>query len=190
MREVCKGEIVRPGATRFATNHIALDSLLKKKANLKQLFISDAWASNQLSRTTNVKKKERCILDLEFWNNVTSVVKIYEPMYHVLRLVDTEVVPTIPIVYNLLKVAAKAGDDNENLIFDWVKPTFLDDDEKTPDPHIVSHARDIGIDVEQVIREEVGVDSGVIVSSSSDDQHTSDGNSGGKDDGDDGDGGD
>ncbi|KAK2659909.1 hypothetical protein Ddye_006442 [Dipteronia dyeriana] len=31
MREVCKGEIVRPGATRFATNHIPLDSLLKKK---------------------------------------------------------------------------------------------------------------------------------------------------------------
>ncbi|KAK3221721.1 hypothetical protein Dsin_008746 [Dipteronia sinensis] len=30
IREVCKGEIVRSGATRFATNHIALDSLLKK----------------------------------------------------------------------------------------------------------------------------------------------------------------
>ena len=31
MREVCKGEIVRPGATWFATNYIALSSLLKKK---------------------------------------------------------------------------------------------------------------------------------------------------------------
>ena len=27
MREVCKGEIVRPDATQFATNHIVLDSL-------------------------------------------------------------------------------------------------------------------------------------------------------------------
>ena len=34
MREVCKGEIVRLGATRFGTNHISLDSLLKKKKNL------------------------------------------------------------------------------------------------------------------------------------------------------------
>ena len=43
MREVCKREIVRAGATQFATNHIALDSLLKKKkTNLKQLFTSDA----------------------------------------------------------------------------------------------------------------------------------------------------
>ena len=41
MREVCKGEIVRPGATRFTTNHIALDSLLKKKTSSKHLFTSD-----------------------------------------------------------------------------------------------------------------------------------------------------
>ena len=47
----------------------------------------------------------------------------------------------------------------------------------------------MGINVEQVIREEVGVDRGVIVSNSFDDQHTSDGNIGGKDDRDDGDDG-
>ncbi|KAK9278233.1 hypothetical protein L1049_027795 [Liquidambar formosana] len=35
MRACCGGDIVRPGATRFATNYIALDSLLKKKAGLK-----------------------------------------------------------------------------------------------------------------------------------------------------------
>ncbi|KAK0590065.1 hypothetical protein LWI29_022295 [Acer saccharum] len=88
---------------------------------------------------------------------------------------------------DLLQVPAEAGDDNENPFFDWVRPAYLDDDEGNPDPQIASHARDMRINVEQVIREEVGVDSGVTVSSSSDDQHTSDGNSGGKDDGDDGD---
>ncbi|KAK3193173.1 hypothetical protein Dsin_024483 [Dipteronia sinensis] len=65
-----------------------------------------------------------------------------------------------------------------------------DDDEGNPDPHIASHTGDMGINVEQVIREEVGVDRRVIVSSSSDDQHTSDGNNGGKNDGNDRDGGD
>ena len=30
MRQVCGGDIVRPGATRFATNYIALNSILKK----------------------------------------------------------------------------------------------------------------------------------------------------------------
>ncbi|KAK2636057.1 hypothetical protein Ddye_030849 [Dipteronia dyeriana] len=72
-------------------------------------------------------------------------------------------------------------------------PTSLDDDgddEENPDPHIASQTRDMRINVKQVIREEVGVDRGVIVSNSSDDQHTSDGNSGGKDDGDNRDSGD
>ncbi|KAK3217756.1 hypothetical protein Dsin_011726 [Dipteronia sinensis] len=91
---------------------------------------------------------------------------------------------------DLLQVAVEAGDDNENPIFDWVRPTSLDDDEGNLDPHIASHAQDMRINVEQVIIEEVGVDRGVTVSSSSDDQHTFDGNNGGKDDGDDVDGAD
>ena len=66
----------------------------------------------------------------------------------------------------------------------------MDEGEGNPDSHIASHAQDMRINVEQVIREEVGVDLGVIVTSSSDDQHTSDVNSGGKYDGDDGDDGD
>ena len=41
MRKVCGGDIVCPGATRFATNYIALASLLKKRADLKNIFISD-----------------------------------------------------------------------------------------------------------------------------------------------------
>ena len=52
MRKVCGGDIVRLGATRFATNYIALASLLKKRADLKKIFISDEWASHKLSQTT------------------------------------------------------------------------------------------------------------------------------------------
>ena len=51
MRQVCGGDIVRPGATRFATNYIALDSLLKKRVDLKKVFISNECASHKLSRT-------------------------------------------------------------------------------------------------------------------------------------------
>ena len=41
MRKACCGDIVRQGATRFTTNDIALASLLKKRADLKKIFISD-----------------------------------------------------------------------------------------------------------------------------------------------------
>ena len=38
MRKYYGRDIVRPGAIRFATNYIALESLLKKKVDLKKLF--------------------------------------------------------------------------------------------------------------------------------------------------------
>ena len=41
MRKVCGGDIMRPRAIRFAINYIALASLLKKRADLKKIFISD-----------------------------------------------------------------------------------------------------------------------------------------------------
>ena len=41
MRKVCGADIVHSGAIRFATNYIALASLLKKRADLKKIFISD-----------------------------------------------------------------------------------------------------------------------------------------------------
>ena len=52
MRKVCGEDIVRPGATIFATNYIALASLLKKRADLKKIFISDECASHKLDRMT------------------------------------------------------------------------------------------------------------------------------------------
>ena len=41
MRKYCGGAIVRSRATKFATNYIALDGLLKKMVDLKRLFMSD-----------------------------------------------------------------------------------------------------------------------------------------------------
>ena len=38
MRKYCGGDIVRLGAIRFSTNYIVLDSLLKKKVDLKKMF--------------------------------------------------------------------------------------------------------------------------------------------------------
>ena len=41
MRKVCGGDIVRPRAIRFVKNYITLESLLKKKVDLKKIFISN-----------------------------------------------------------------------------------------------------------------------------------------------------
>ncbi|XP_048429464.1 uncharacterized protein LOC103965734 [Pyrus x bretschneideri] len=87
MREFCKGEIIRPTTTRFATNYIALDSLLKKKAGLKQLFTSDDWANHDFNRS-----------------NAEHVCQVFEPLYKVLRIIDTEVHPTMRAIYEFMRV--------------------------------------------------------------------------------------
>ena len=63
MRKVCGGDIVRRRAIRFETNYIALAGLLKKRADLKNIFISDEWASHKLSRTTvRLRLKDSCLI--------------------------------------------------------------------------------------------------------------------------------
>ena len=82
MRKVCGGDIVRPRATRFATNYMALNSLLKKKANLKKVFISDEWAQHNLSSTLIGKEVESLMFDHAYWERVGELVSIYEGSSH------------------------------------------------------------------------------------------------------------
>ena len=41
--ELYREEILRSGVTWFATNYIVLNSLLGKKAELRQMFVSQEW---------------------------------------------------------------------------------------------------------------------------------------------------
>ena len=110
MRKVCSGDIVCLEATRFATNYIALNSLLKNKENLKKVFINDEWAQHNLSHRLIDKEVEKLMFDHAYWEWVGKLVSIYETLYTVLRIVDSEVVPAMPFVYELIRVM------KENLI--------------------------------------------------------------------------
>ena len=66
MQKVCGEDIVRLEATRFATNYIALDGLLKKRFDLKKVFISDEWASYKLSQTTVGYEVEKLMFDHKY----------------------------------------------------------------------------------------------------------------------------
>ena len=92
------------GATRFATNYIALDSLLKKRADLKKVFISNEWSSHKLSQTVVGHEVERLMFDHQSWEKVEKLVSIYEALYTVLRIVDSKFVPTMPFVYELIRL--------------------------------------------------------------------------------------
>ena len=76
IRKVCGEDIVHPRVTRFATKYIALESLRKKRVNLKKIFISDEWASHKLSWTTIGHEVEGLMFNHAYWEKVLMSLKL------------------------------------------------------------------------------------------------------------------
>ena len=55
----------------------------------------------------------------------------------------------------LLDISAKFGEEEDNQLFQWVRPLHLDDENGNPNPRIVAHVREASVDVEQVLFKEV-----------------------------------
>ena len=92
--------------------------------NLKKVFISDEWAQHNLSSTLIGKEVEKLMFDHVYWEKVGKLVSIYEALYTVLCIVDSEVVPIMLFVYELIWVV------KENLIRvnakEWVLEIITD----------------------------------------------------------------
>ncbi|XP_058106460.1 uncharacterized protein LOC131249702 [Magnolia sinica] len=99
MRKRCGGDIVRPGATRFATNYIALSSLLKHKQRLRELFASHDYVEWKKRLTKVTYRIEELVLGNSFWDKVCDIVGIIESIYVVLRMVDNETNPSMGLLY-------------------------------------------------------------------------------------------
>ncbi|XP_019435930.1 PREDICTED: uncharacterized protein LOC109342394 [Lupinus angustifolius] len=68
MRQFTHGKgILRPTPTRFATNFIALQSILAQKDALRALVTSTEWTSSAYSKDVKAKKCVEQVLDSNFW---------------------------------------------------------------------------------------------------------------------------
>ena len=56
---------------------------------------------------------------------------------------------------DLLDISAEFGEEEDNQLFKWVRPLYLDDENENLNPLIAAHVREAGVDVEQVLSEEV-----------------------------------
>ncbi|XP_056850759.1 uncharacterized protein LOC130500076 [Raphanus sativus] len=99
MRAYTKRDIVKPGATRFVTCFLTLNSLFEKKAQLKNMFNSDEWHDCKHSKTAKGKLASETVMSCSFWNNVTTVLKVFSPIVKVLRLADGEKIPSLGFIY-------------------------------------------------------------------------------------------
>ncbi|ESQ50146.1 hypothetical protein EUTSA_v10002303mg, partial [Eutrema salsugineum] len=90
-----KRDIIRPGATRFATCFLTLHSMYDKKAQLKAMFTSDEWYECTHSKTLKGKNTFDTVMSFGFWNSVMMVLKIFSPLVKVPRLADGEKIPSM-----------------------------------------------------------------------------------------------
>ncbi|XP_042458383.1 uncharacterized protein LOC122042370 [Zingiber officinale] len=105
MRKFIDGEILRPGATRFATHFLLLKSLNQKKVGLKAMFSSEDWEVSRYSNTTEGKEVQKIIMSVRFWDYIADILIAVEPLYVVLRKVDMDKKPQMSIVYRLIHEA-------------------------------------------------------------------------------------
>ncbi|XP_058769027.1 uncharacterized protein LOC131642877 [Vicia villosa] len=107
----CGREILRPPPTRFATNFIALQSILSHKNALRAMVTSKEWTTTTYSKDAKEKQFVEQVLDSSFWSKCADIVKITEPLICVLRIVDNEDKPTMEYLYRAMY---KAREEIEN----------------------------------------------------------------------------
>ncbi|XP_038975014.1 uncharacterized protein LOC113461998, partial [Phoenix dactylifera] len=106
MEKYAGGEILRPGVTRFATNYIALDSLIEKKKALHQMFVSPEWQESRYAQaSTEGSRMEDLVSRQSFWQWANAMVKAIKPLYEVLRAVDSERYPQMDFLYHIMEKA-------------------------------------------------------------------------------------
>ncbi|XP_054790940.1 uncharacterized protein LOC129296362 [Prosopis cineraria] len=92
-------EIVRPGATRFATTFIALKSLHEHKHDLQALVLDKHFHDNKLSRTKAGQLVGDIVLDKKFWDDCHQIVCLVGPLIKLLRIVDANEKLSLGYVY-------------------------------------------------------------------------------------------
>ncbi|CAN6439961.1 unnamed protein product [Victoria cruziana] len=113
MRKFTKeAELIRPAQTRFATNVLTVQSIVKQRAALRQMFSSDDWSAYQGA----FKRKASLVVDIifnnDFWQSCVMLLKICLSLLKVLRLADSESRPSIGYLYEAMDKAKEAIRDH------------------------------------------------------------------------------
>ncbi|CAN1170222.1 hypothetical protein LINPERHAP2_LOCUS28863 [Linum perenne] len=100
LKEFTKGgDLIRPAVTRFATAYLTLGCLSKHKGDLMSMFSSETWRKSTFSTTREGKRIQGIALDSRFWTSVLTCLRAAMPLMKVLRLVDSDELPSMPFLY-------------------------------------------------------------------------------------------
>ncbi|XP_024467393.1 uncharacterized protein LOC112329121 [Populus trichocarpa] len=103
MRKFTGGkEILRPAPTRFATNFIALQSILAHKNELRAMVTSREWVSSVYAKDNKGKRFVESVLDSLFWEECAIIVRMSEPLIRVLQMVNGDDRPSMGYLYDVI----------------------------------------------------------------------------------------
>ncbi|KAL5730716.1 hypothetical protein ACHQM5_003510 [Ranunculus cassubicifolius] len=100
-------ELKRPGKTRFATNFLCLQSVLKEKEPLRFLVSSNEWNRHRKAKDDDTKKVVNIIQSDEFWEKGNMIIAVIEPIVKVLRMVDSDQC-TLGYIYEAIERVKKS----------------------------------------------------------------------------------
>ncbi|XP_071716214.1 uncharacterized protein [Rutidosis leptorrhynchoides] len=100
-----KRDIVRPGVSRFASSFLNLHSLLEKRVQLRQMFMSAQWESSNLSKSKKGKEVYALVIENKTWAGVTRCLSVFEPLVKILRMVDSDSKPSMGFLHGEFKKA-------------------------------------------------------------------------------------
>nr|XP_017224831.1 PREDICTED: uncharacterized protein LOC108201055 [Daucus carota subsp. sativus] len=96
MREHTNGmDLVRTGATRFATAFLTLQRLHKLRPALRKLFGSEYWIVSKLSKTENERIVYEIVFSIAFWEGLEDCLNASQPLLQVLRIADGDERPAL-----------------------------------------------------------------------------------------------
>ncbi|XP_057443963.1 uncharacterized protein LOC130736134 [Lotus japonicus] len=123
-------ELIRPGATRFATSYLTLGCLNELKVALMTMFGSEEWKATKVSTSSDGKKVQSMVLDSRLWNNITICLKAAIPLMSVLRLVDSDENPAMGFLYAEMHAAKEKIKSNFNSVQRSYEPVWKIIDER------------------------------------------------------------
>src|SRR5262249_52613937 len=103
-------DLIRPGPTRFASNFIALESLLKFRHELIGFFNSREfidYCNKSLTSEAFITSQRISgfVGDKHFWDKMSYYLKLVEPIVQVLRMVDGDDKNDMGYLYEAMDVA-------------------------------------------------------------------------------------
>ncbi|XP_021979333.1 uncharacterized protein LOC110875443 [Helianthus annuus] len=130
-RKILGKDLLRPAATRFATNFLTIQSLYDSKDALQQMFVSNDWKNCAWATKDDGKNVKIIIMDVRsFWPSVVYTLQTTSPLVEVLRIVDGEQTPAMGFLYGAMDACKEKITKNLNNVVASYKEIWNIIDEK------------------------------------------------------------